>query len=410
MFLVTEAQKSNQAVAHIISAAERANVVNRAFIKRDLDEVNAYVKESFRMDLTNKEKYQFDSPFFSIKAFRETAYKLAREGKFREAEPVSAFSALFRALVNNVAANWYQLQPTVFEQIVAVTPSTHYVEPYAPMHRGGMPKRVGGSDNPIKEVKTGTVFDIQIQNAKFAGITAVPEELIKFDMTGQVMQRIQDIGPNMAVYEDAYAAAKFIGDATTFMGDAIPASATKPSNETSSTWPWSTAFLGGGANRQASYAAFSSGKVQELWNLLAQQKDANGNKLVVNPDTIFHGSSLKFAVSTLLNSTYYPATSAMSQAISGGTTTGIGTTFAENVLKGLFNPVMSVHLPQTAWGIGQAHKGLIQQVASGLTVVQETPNSGKSFDSGETRLKAQKYFETDWIDPRFWALGSDGTV
>jgi hypothetical protein len=399
--------ETRNAAIHATSEANRK--LKKFFNRKDLEADNQMVREAFRIDMADKAKFDLSSPMFSIKGFRESVYRLVREGRVREADPVSAFSALFRALVNNVANNWYDLTPTVYEEIVAVTPSSHAVEPYAPMHRGGIPRRIQPS-NPFPEVKTGAPFDIQILNAKFGAITAVPEELIKWDMTGQVQSRVMDIGPNMAQLEDAYAAIRFIGDASSFAGDAIPASATKPATETSSTWPWSTAFLGGGANRPSSYGTMTQPTVQFLDNLLMQQKDANGNKLVVTPDTLFAGSGLKFAAGVLLNSSFYPSTGSTRVAVASGADTALGTTYAENVMKGMYRPVISRYLPQKAWGIGQAHKGLIQQVASGLQVVQETPQAGKSFEQGEFRFKAEKFWELDWIDPRFWGLGNDGSV
>lgn len=395
--------------ARILARSAENRKTKQFFMKRELEAQNAMIREAYRVDIGEKKHFDLMSPGFSIAAFKESIFRLVREGKVRESDPLSAFSALFRALVNNVANNWYELTPTVYEEIVAVTPSSHAVEPYAPMHRGGIPRRVQPG-NPFPEVKTGQPFDIQILNAKFGAITAVPEELIKYDMTGQVQDRVRDIGPNMAQYEDAYAAARFIGDATTFAGDAIPASATKPSQETSSTWPWSTAFLGGGANRPSAYGTLTQTTIQFLDNLLMQQKDANGNRLVVTPDTIFAGSGLKFAVAVLMNSAFYPSTGSTRVSVASGADTALGTTYAENVMKGMYRPVTSRYLPQKAWGIGQAHKGLIQQVASGLTVVQEAPMSGKSFEQGDYRFKAEKFWELDWLDPRFWGLGNDGSV
>lgn len=395
--------------AQLRSMSESNRGVKKMYHEAALKAENAMVREVYGLDLSDKKKFDLSNPRFRIGSFREAVFQMVREGRTRETEPMSAFSALFRALVNNLANNWYDLTPTVYEDIVAVMPSEHAVEPYAPMHRGGMPRRVAPSV-PISEVKTGQPFDIQIMNAKFSAITSVPLELIKWDQTGQIRQRVMDIGPNMAQYEDAYAAQRFIGSAGTFAGDAIPASATKPSQETSSTWPWSTAFLGGGANKPSSYGTFSQDTIQFLDNLLMQQKDGNGNRLVVTPDTIFAGTGLRFPVATLMNSDFYPVTSSEKVGGTGGGDTGVGTTYAANVMKGMYRPVFSRYLPQKAWGIGQAHKGMIQQVASGLTVVQENPMSGKSFDQDEYRFKAEKFFEMDWLDPRFWALGNDGSV
>lgn len=381
----------------------------------------AQVREMFGVDIDKNPDLQmmdesgFINPNFSVGNCLRAVQTGLREGKFRtrETEPLSAFSALFRAMVNNVAANWYDLAPRTFEKIVAVTPSSHAVEPYAPMHRGGRPHKTAPSEQ-VKEQQIIAPFDIQIANAKVSAISSVPNELIKYDMTGQVMQRIQDIGPNMEQYEEAYFAARFYQLSTasvSVFGDLTYGSQTKPGTETSSTWPWSTAFLGGGKNRLTTYALFSPGNLQELDNLLFQQLDANANKMVVNPDTLLFGSALRFPARTLLNSTWYPASTPQYIAADPvATATVIGAAYADNVMKGLYTPVESRYLPQKAYAIGMAHRGMIQQVASGLMVTQENPNAGASFDRGEMRFKSEKYFEMDWIDPRFWAQGNDGSV
>lgn len=395
----------------VANRTESNRKIKRMFNERDLAAVNGKIKESYRLDLTNKEKFDLDNPFFSVKGFRENVVRMAESGRFREANPESAFSAVFRALVNNSANNWYELTPTVYEEIVQIVPSTHAVEPYAPMGRGGMPQRTPPG-MPTPEVKIAPPMDIQILNEKYTAISAVPEELIKWDMTGQVQMRLQDLGPNMGQYEDAYVAGKFISPTggTSFFGDNIPASTTKPSIESSATWPWSTAFLGGGANiLSGGYARFNQQTLQDLEYLLFQQKDIMGNRLVVTTDTIYHGGALRFPVGALMNSQWYPVTSAMKVA-GTSTVTGIGQQYAENTMKGLYRPVMSRYLPGTAYAIGMAHKGMVMQVASGLEVVQETPNSGASFGQGELRFKAKKYWGSDWIDPRFWGLGDDGTA
>jgi len=394
------------------SALQKKNRVLERMMNQQREATKRTVRESYGLDV--EKHINIMSPDFSVARFYQECEAACRSGKFRETEPLAAFGALLRMGINMVANSWYQLTPTVYEQIAAITPSSHAIEPYAPMHRGGKPKRTAPSE-PTKEQGLIAPFDIQIMNAKFTAITSVPEEMIKWDQTGQIQERVMDIGPNMEQYKDAYLAGKFINSSTTqasFDGELIPLSATQPKTETSATWPWSVALLGGGKTRLTTYTAFTQQMIINLDTLLFNQVDANGNKLVVNPDTIFIGSGLRFPVRQLMNSAWYPSTASISSStgLATGTDTALGTSHAENVLKGLYNPVESRYLPAKAYAIGQAHKGLVCQVASGLSVVQENPMSGDSFNKGEIRFKAQQYWEMDWLDPRFWALGSDGTV
>jgi hypothetical protein len=390
----------------------RNKTIMRKMNEASLKAFNSEIKERYNVDMAHESFNLEANPLFSFKKFQETCHRLVHEGKMRETAPESGFASLFRALINNNANNWYQLTETVYDQIAMIVPSSHAVEPYAPMHRGGMPRKVQPGES-VKETKLIGPMDIQLMNEKYAGIASVPEEMVKWDQTAQVMERIQDIGPNMAIYQDAYQAAKFISPSggTAWFEDVIPVSSTQPSNEGSATWPWSTSFTGGGANILSAYKRFNQQTLQNMDTLLFKQKDMAGNRLVVNCDTLFHGGALRFVADILLNSTWYPSTSAISTVRSGTEVgSGLGTTFAENVMKGLYRPVCSRYLPDTAYAIGMAHKGMVFQVASGLEVVQEVPNSGMSFSNGEWRFKSKQFWACDWIDPRFWGLCDDGSA
>ena len=206
----------------------------------------------------------------------------------------------------------------------------------------------------------------------------------------------------MAILEDAWMFQRFIGTAGSYGGDIIPASQTY-------TTVWSTALAGGGSNRLGSYLAFSSDNVQTLDILLMGQKDLLGNYLLVNPNTLLTGINLKFAARTLLNSEWYPATTAMKVGGTGASTT-IGTSYAKNVLDGAYNLVVSRFLPAKSYALGEAGKGIVFQMREGLSVVNENPQSGMAFSQDEFRFRAKARWAVDWIDPRFWALGNDGSV
>ena len=408
----------------IKNVAESSKKVRFALANRENEKIRRDVLESYKIDVGDKERFDFKSPFFSFGGMREACSRVASKesSRMRETNAISTFSAVLRAGVNNFANEWYQLTKTVYEQIVAVTPSTHLIEPYAPIARGSTPRRTPPG-TPFKEVKIQGPADIQILNEKFGAISSAQWELFKYDMTGQIMTRLQDIGPNMALLEEAWVFGKFISPSggTLYQGDTIPVSGTKPSIETSSTWPWSTSMLGGGANRLSSYAVFSNNNVQALDYLLMIQRDQNGNFMAVDPDTLVMGPGVKFVGLQLLNSEWYPTTAA--QLIGGGisgttigstgtstTATNVGTTFAQNQMKGLYKPVVSRFLPPGAYGLMQAHRGMVFQMAEGLSVIQEFPASGASFESDEIRWRSKSAWMTEWIEPRFAALGNDGSA
>lgn len=368
------------------------------------------IRNSYGVDLlaekNGKKTFDFESPYFSWKNYREAAYKVAHR-KMQEAQAENTFGQLLRAGINMVANNWYLLVETSKEQVGAMTVTTKAVEPYAPLHRGGVPRRV----------MRGTVFpevrvmglDIQIMNEKFGAIEAFERELFDDDQTGQIAQRAKDMGANMAILEDAWFFQRFIGTAGSYGGDVIPASQTKPSNE--ATWPFtSSGLVGGGINRPSSYGTFSSGLVQAADIGLFNMLDLLGNKMVVNPNTLVTGSDNRFTSRTLLNSQWYPSTAAMVAGGSGGGATNLGTTFAQNVLQGAYNLVSNRFFPNKAWALGEAGKGIVFQRRDPLEIIQENPQSGMAFSQDVFRFRSRSRWEPDWVDPRFWWLGNDGTV
>lgn len=361
------------------------------------------LKESYGIDLAAKDAkgvavFNFTHPRFSWTKAREAAYKVA--AKMKEANAEAVFGQLLRAGVSNVANTWYELVETNHEQIGATAVSNKAIELYAPLHRGAIPRRVlRGEKFPETKVQG---LDIQIVNEKFGAIVGFERELFDDDQTGQIASRAKDIGENMRILEDAWFFTRFIGAAGSYAGDVIPASATYST-------VWSTALSGGGSNKLGSYSAFSSANVQALDLLLMKQLDLLGNKMLVSPNTLLTGTDLKFAARTLLNSEWYPSTSAMGVAGTGAST-GVGASYAKNVLDGLYNLVVSRFLPSKAYALGEAGKGIIFQRRDPLEVVQENPASGAAFSQDEFRFRSRARWEPDWIDPRFWALGNDGTV
>lgn len=357
------------------------------------------IKESYGVDVLDKTTFDFDNPGFSWTGMRESAYKLAH--KLREANAEGVFGALLRAGVNNLANTWYELVETNHEQIGATTVSNKLIELHAPLHRGQVPKRVQrGQQFPETRLQG---LDIQIQNEKFGALIGFERELFDDDQTGQISQRARDIGENMRILEDAWFFTRFIGTAGSYGGDPIPASQTYPAGVF-----FTTAMEGGGINAIAS-VAFSSGAVQQLHILLLNMLDLLGNKMLVNPNTLLVGTDNTFSARTLLNSEWYPSTSAIK--VSGaGADTAVGTSFARNVLDGLYNLVVSRFLPRKSYFLGEAGKGIIMQRRDPLELVQENPASGAAFETDEFRFRSRARWEPDWIDPRFWARGNDGSV
>jgi hypothetical protein len=364
------------------------------------------VKKTWKIDLAEakdgKPTFKFDSQLFSWFNFRESVYRIVSE-KFSEANSETAFGQLLRAGVNNIANNWYTLVPTVHERVCAMTVSNKAIELYAPLHRGEVPRKVERGEK-FPETKVVGV-DRQIVNQKYGALFAVERELIDDDQTGQILQRARDIGENMKLIENAYAATRFIGAASSYAGQTISASSL------STIWSASlTAGSGTVANRLGTYAAFDLDNVQALDILLMDMLDLSGNHVLVQPDTLYVGTSLKFPAMMMMNSSWYPSVNAMKVA---GTvvSSDIGQMGAYNPMQGLYQPVVDRFLPKKAYAVGQSGRGPVFQRRDPLEVIQENPMSGPAFSQDIFRFKARSRWEVDWIEsPRFWALGNDGSI
>ena len=351
------------------------------------------IKYIYGVDL---KEHRFNSPRYNWKGLKEGAYKLAR--RMREANAASTFGQLFRVGAQTIANEWYQKTPVTYKSWVQEVTSNKRQEWYPPMYKATPPRRTGAGET-FKEQKVAGQ-DIVMVNYKAGGILSFERELWDDDQTGQIQRRIADGSENMAVMEEAWAYARFIGSASSYGDDPIPASQTKPSYE--SNWPWSTALQGGGANKPASYATFTQALLISAWQALYQQVDGLGYKMLVQPDTILCSRIDTFAINIVLNSVYYPIVPG-----NAGTT---GSLMSINPLKGMANSITSRFMPDKAWALGQSGRGMVFQRRDPVEIIMEAPNSGKSFDQDEMRGRIRSRWEVDWIVPHFWYLGDDGTV
>jgi hypothetical protein len=356
------------------------------------------------------ERIDFSDPSFSIKAFREATYEYCRRSA-REASAEGVLQQLLRAGVQLSVNKEYQAVDTNFEEIVNVIPSTKAIELYAPLYRAGFMGPVEEGDEPGRVNAAGA--DIQIRNKKKAVIFEVTEEMWEDDQTSQIQEQASQIGENGKILKDSYCFVRWLGAAGTDAGgNAIPKSQTG-TQAGESTWPFNTSFTnGGGQNRLTSFAAFSQQALIQLRLLGRKMKDPRGNKMLVAFDTLVCGAAIQDAAEELLTSQNYASTSSIKGVPAGavGTDTGVGTTFARNILQGKYNLVPSIWLPDTCYGLMQAGKGLRLQQRRPLRVIMENPLSGPAFTASVFRYKIDERYEVDWTEPRFAGLGSDGTV
>jgi hypothetical protein len=382
---------------------------NEATIKRALLEsapVKAerdYFMKRFGEDpIGDTEKWNFVEGKVDLKALKE---------KLREADLSSTFSQFLRAGIQQITNSWYQTTPVTYTEWVNTVQSSLQTELYTPNHGLAFPQQVGEGEL-YPEVGV-AAMDISLRNWKFGTMFPVSKELMNDDKSGSMQTQIGRLGEYMAILTEVLCYAKLASASNmSYLNYTIPTSETKPNYEAN--WPYAAAsapFVGGGFNRPASYAVLTQAAIQAGMIALAGQKNLQGIRMLVNPSHLLVSWKYKYDLSVLLNSAFYP-----SGAAAAGTTGGA---FAVNPIQGILQPVFSRYMftnagvsdsNSGAWYIADAGKGFIQQLLEPVSVEQEAPNSGESFARDVLRFKASTRQNADYIDPRFFWRGSDGSI
>ena len=379
-------------------------VINKVLI--DAPEIKAFrehMKHHFKLDpLVDAEKFPVMQEGFSWKSLKE---KLS----LREADASSSFSQFLRAGVQSITNAMYQSTTTTYEDWVTVVPSSKDTELYAPNHGIAFPRQVGPSE--LYPEVGAAALDIQLKNLKFGSVYAIEKELIEDDQTGAFQRQAGVMGEYMKILAEVLCYGKLASVSNMQYQDyKIPTSETKPSTE--SNYPWSTALVGGGATKPSSYGALSQSNIQAGIVGLMNQKNLQGIKMLVNPNRLILGPAKQFDASVLLHSAYYPSGAAAAGNVGGA--------FAINPIKGIVDMTVSrfvfkndgtVAGDSTAWYLVDDSKPFfILQMREAVTIEQEAPNSGKSFELDHIRFKARTRMNADFIDPRFAWIGSDGSA
>lgn len=381
------------------------------------------ISESIGIDILEdgddavKDLFDITSPSFSLKKFVHACENYAaKRTRAREATGgASVVQQLLRAGIQMAVNSEYQAIETSYEELVHQVTSTKKVELYAPLYRAGYMGEVASGDDPPRLNISGA--DFQIMNKKFMGVIEIDRDDIEDDQTSQLTEQPHQIGENAKILKDSRVFVRWIGTAgQDASGEAVPASQTG-SQAGETTWPFNAKFSkGGGANilndgagnptpMAASYQA-----IILLRQLGRKMLDPKGNKMLVRYDTLWCGSALEDGFDLMLQSDSYPSTGSIHQATAGGADMGMGRTQAKNILKGKYNLVSSIWLPDLAYGLAQAAKGFTLQQRRPLEVVQENVLSGSAFLNQVYRWNINERYECDWREPRFAAAGSLGTV
>jgi hypothetical protein len=257
-------------------------------------------------------------------------------------------------------------------------------------------------------------LDLKLRVNKYGSMYSVEKELLEDDQTGQFQMQTGMLGEHLALLTEVLCYGKLQSVANmSYGGYDVPVSETQPSYEANYPWTTSAAPLRGGAfNRPVAYGALTQGNIQTGMTQLRQQKNLLGLLMPVRPNRILISPHYMFDLAVLLNSAYYP-----SGAAAAGVTGGA---FAINPIKGIADASISDFMPDQngvfgnsskAWFLVDGKKPWFQLlVKSPVSVEQENPQSGQSFERDIRRFKCNTRMNADFIDPRFAWKGSDGSV
>lgn len=356
--------------------------------------------------VTETEKFPAMKESFNWKKFRGQL-----DERLKEADSGTMFPLfLVAGLLQNVIG-MYNVSKVSYQDWVTVTPTNLQDTPVAPLHGLSFPREVG-EQMPYGVSKTASL-SLKFHARKYGTMYEITKELLEDDQSGQFKQQTGMLGEYLQLLTEVLCYGRLASvNNMQYSGFAPGISETKPSGESNYPWTKSSAtFIGGGYN-QATAGALNLANIQNGFIALRQQKNLLGIVLPVNPNRILISPKYAFDLAVILNSAYYPA-----GAQSAGTTGGA---FAINPLKGIADATISPFMfdntgaaasTSTAWYIVDDSKPWFQLVVrTPVSVEQENPQSGQSFERDVLRFKASTRCIADHVDPRFAWQGSDGSA
>jgi hypothetical protein len=330
-----------------------------------------------------------------------------------EATAASAFGQLLRAGVQVIANDWYLRTPVSWPEYVQEVQSDKRQEFYAPLHRSSLPKQTR-PQQPYKEQPL-SGEDIELINRKFMGGESFEAELWEDDQTGQIRTRAQSLGEAQRIIEEIYVAGRLQGLSNYTVADfVVPASQYRTRNAAGTviTTPYSTnMYTTGQGNRPAAFAQLNAVTFKQGRAALMNALDPKGIKILCRPNHLVVSTQDDQNARTLIESDYWPAVQGLSgQTASTATAGGLAGAFAKNTFKGLVSFSVNYFFRDWAWVMMEKKKGPVFQRRVPMSVVQEIPNSGASFDLDSIRWRSRSRWEFDFVDARFCWLGNNGSV
>jgi len=329
--------------------------------------------------------------------------------KLEEADSASYFPQFLRAGLNQIVIGMYKTVPVSYADWCTVVSTDKDTEIFAPNQGVAFPSEIGRGEK-YPEVGI-AALDLELKMKKFGSMHGIEVEFANDDKSGTLLTQASTMGEYLALLKEVYVMAKLNSvSGQNYLGKVYPTSETKPTTEAS--YPWSTALVGGGANRPAAFGALNQGNIQAGVIALMAQKNLQGIPLMVQPKRLLISPHYKFDSAVLLNSSFYPSGAAAAGAVGGMA--------AINPMQGILDVTTSRFMfdhngvitgDSKAWYIVDDSKPwFIMCERTPVSVEQEQPNSGDHFSRDILRFKASTRFNADALDPRFAWKGSDGSI
>lgn len=342
-------------------------------------------------------------------------------GMYLEATSTGAQGALLRAETQRYADQWLRENQSAYSynQIPMHTTSNKDTELINPLHSSEVasytPELVPATRGEILGV------NVPVTNRKFMKLEEFSRELWDDDRTGQIRGRQQKMAEGSARTIEVTLALRMRGTAGSYRTLTVPAS----------NWPnlatsvnalgnavggiFTPAGATGLGNRISAtgLGALSTSRLKEAHQLLTQMQDRTGTRIAQRPDTLLISPFDHFHAAIILNSAFYPSVQGSGQAGQTFNTADSaypGTPGASNPWRGLYNPVENTYLADWAWYLGVAGEGIVFQMRDPIEIQQELPMAGQSFEIDAIRLRSRARWEIEWVEPRTWCQGNDGSV
>ena len=291
----------------------------------------------------------------------------------REATPASAIGQLYRYGVQQFMFDAYKAVPVIYPDIVHMIPSSNRQEWYAPLYSPELPDEIAPG-TPFGDSRV-SGLDTVLINKKVGRIFSMPREAMDDDQTGQLAKRPSKMGERVR-YKEEYDVMAAIRGAT-----------------------YSSTI----GNTPSADVALTQAALETADIALQGIRDPLGQRIMVMPSYLLVSTKDKFNAAKLLNSALQPSIpgSAGSETIGDAASGQTGWTMSVNPLQGLYKLGVSRFLGSGDWFLMEERTAIPFQERDPLSIVQEDPNAGVSFDRDLHRWKNRRRYQTAVLESRY---------